>query len=580
MTEIRILPDSIVNQIAAGEVVERPAAALKEVLENSLDSGATVIRVSLREGGTRLISVQDNGSGIHKEQLALAISRHATSKISSSDDLTKIKTLGFRGEALSSIAAISKLSIISRLATSDHGWRLESNGGILSDIVPSPSREGTEVNIENIYFNTPARQKFLRSPATELAHCEETFKKIALSRPSISFSFKHNEKEKWDLQISDQDTRNTEILGSTFFSARIPIVANTVDAGISGAISLPTISSSNRDKQYFFVNGRFVRDKVVSHAIKQAYRDVLHHARHPMYCINLDISSHLVDVNVHPAKTEVRFSEPRAVHQFISKTIELALARPIDAQAIAEKNSLGFISPGTNENLKGEQVALGLGQNHQKQDIISEINKKDKTPTSISLDENPLGFAVAQIGGVYILSENIHGLIVIDMHAAHERLIYEDLKQALGQEDIKSQKLLVTESFQATELQLDAASQNKKALENLGFEISLVPPDTVLVRAIPIFLKDADATNLLIDTLNEITKNGVSNISGELRNELLSTMACHGSIRANRRLTIPEMNALLRKMEITPRANQCNHGRPTWHQISIEALDKLFMRGQ
>ena len=413
-----------------------------------------------------------------------------------------------------------------------------------------------------------------------------------MSRPKISFSFKHNEKQKWELQHSDQDTRISEILGSTFFSGKIPIRANTENAVITGAISVPNISSSNREKQYFFVNGRFVRDKVVTHAIRQAYQDVLYQSRHPMYAISLEIESKLVDVNVHPAKTEVRFTEPRAVHQFIRKTLEVALAKPINAELrpVAPELLIKKIRPTSDPSNLGQQISetqesLKLVGHRQDQRFAKPRPGNNTTannafPNIISSDDNPLGIAIAQIGGIYILSENIYGLIIVDMHAAHERLVYEDLKKASKNDEIKSQKLLITESFQATELQLDVASNNKKTLETLGFAISLVPPDAILIRGVPAFLKDANATNLVIDTLDEINRNGASNISGELHNELLSTMACHGAVRANRRLTIPEMNALLRKMETTPRADQCNHGRPTWYQITIEALDKIFMRGQ
>ena len=584
MSEIHTLSDAVINKIAAGEVVERPASALKELLENSIDSGATIISVILTKGGIDSIIVKDNGTGIPKTQLGLALSRHATSKIENSEDLLNISTLGFRGEALSSISAVSKVSVVSKVIDDQYGWKLESVGGFMSEPTPISANLGTQVNVIDIYFNTPARKKFLRSSITEYGHCEEVFKRIALSKPSISFMLKHDGKEKWNLPKGDRETRVNQILGQSFLSAKMPLAVNNSNAILYGYISRPTTSNSNRQKQYFFVNNRFVRDRIVTHAINQAYRDVLHNSRHPMYVIYMEVPQQSVDVNVHPSKTEVRFSESNAVHEFLRKNIEKALSNVQSQDEVP--NNAGLLID--NPHIKNIQKGLPLNLNLRKPSSrsFSESYKKiDTKNLSNNNDDDkdiefPLGFAVAQIGGIYILAENNHGLVIIDMHAAHERLVYEKLKKEAEDEQIKKQKLLITSSFFATSLQIATAQDHRLLLEDLGFDISVIPPDTILIRAVPSFLKETDSASLVIDTLEGIIANGVSDSSRNIRNELLSTMACHGSVRANRKLTIPEMNALLREMESTPRADQCNHGRPTWHQISIEMLDKIFLRGQ
>ena len=584
MSEIHTLSDAVINKIAAGEVVERPASALKELLENSIDSGATIISVILTKGGIDSIIVKDNGTGIPKTQLGLALSRHATSKIENSEDLLNISTLGFRGEALSSISAVSKVSVVSKVIDDQYGWKLESVGGFMSEPTPISANLGTQVNVIDIYFNTPARKKFLRSSITEYGHCEEVFKRIALSKPSISFMLKHDGKEKWNLPKGDRETRVNQILGQSFLSAKMPLAVNNSNAILYGYISRPTTSNSNRQKQYFFVNNRFVRDRIVTHAINQAYRDVLHNSRHPMYVIYMEVPQQSVDVNVHPSKTEVRFSESNAVHEFLRKNIEKALSNVQSQDEVP--NNAGLLID--NPHIKNIQKGLPLNLNLRKPSSrsFSESYKKiDTKNLSNNNDDDkdiefPLGFAVAQIGGIYILAENNHGLVIIDMHAAHERLVYEKLKKEAEDEQIKKQKLLITSSFFATSLQIATAQDHRLLLEDLGFDISVIPPDTILIRAVPSFLKETDSASLVIDTLDGIIANGVSDSSRNIRNELLSTMACHGSVRANRKLTIPEMNALLREMESTPRADQCNHGRPTWHQISIEMLDKIFLRGQ
>ena len=584
MTEIHTLSDAVINKIAAGEVVERPASALKELLENSLDSGATTISVILTKGGIDSIIVKDNGTGIPKTQLGLALARHATSKIENSEDLLNISTLGFRGEALSSISAVSKVSVVSKVTDDHYGWKLESVGGVQSDPTPISANLGTQVNVIDIYFNTPARKKFLRSSATEYGHCEEVFKRIALSKPSVSFMLKHDGKEKWNLPKGERETRVNQILGQSFSSAKIPLAVNNSNAILYGYISRPTTSNSNRQKQYFFLNNRFVRDRIVTHAINQAYRDVLHNSRHPMYVIYMEVPQQSVDVNVHPSKTEVRFSESNAVHEFLRKNIEKALSNVNSQEEVSNNAGLLIDNPHIENIPKG----LPLNLNLRKPSSRSFPQSNNKIGTGNLLNNNsddnviefPLGFAVAQIGGIYILAENNEGLVIVDMHAAHERLVYEKLKKEAEDEQIKKQQLLITCSFFATSLQIATAQDHRLLLEKLGFDISVIPPDTILIRAVPSFLKETDSATLVIDTLEGIIANGVSDSSRNIRNELLSTMACHGSVRANRKLTIPEMNALLREMESTPRADQCNHGRPTWHQISIDMLDKIFLRGQ
>ena len=516
--------------------------------------------------------------------MGLALARHATSKIENSEDLLNISTLGFRGEALSSISAVSKVSVVSKVTDDHYGWKLESVGGVQSDPTPISANLGTQVNVIDIYFNTPARKKFLRSSATEYGHCEEVFKRIALSKPSVSFMLKHDGKEKWNLPKGERETRVNQILGQSFSSAKIPLAVNNSNAILYGYISRPTTSNSNRQKQYFFLNNRFVRDRIVTHAINQAYRDVLHNSRHPMYVIYMEVPQQSVDVNVHPSKTEVRFSESNAVHEFLRKNIEKALSNVNSQEEVSNNAGLLIDNPHIENIPKG----LPLNLNLRKPSSRSFPQSNNKIGTGNLLNNNsddnviefPLGFAVAQIGGIYILAENNEGLVIVDMHAAHERLVYEKLKKEAEDEQIKKQQLLITCSFFATSLQIATAQDHRLLLEKLGFDISVIPPDTILIRAVPSFLKETDSATLVIDTLEGIIANGVSDSSRNIRNELLSTMACHGSVRANRKLTIPEMNALLREMESTPRADQCNHGRPTWHQISIDMLDKIFLRGQ
>ena len=565
MASIKILPDLLVSQIAAGEVVERPASALKELLENSLDSGATEISVHLLNGGTKLIRVVDNGSGIDRDELKLALTRHATSKIATLEELHRVTSLGFRGEALASIAAVSRLQLVSRSKDMDHGWKVGSEN---LEPVPAAGGFGTSIEVADIYFNTPARRKFLKSDATEYAHCAETFKRIALSSPNVAFSLQHNGKTLWQLKASTLEERIAAILGEAFANAAFIVDEGFSGLAIRGMAAKPAHSSSSREDQYFFVNGRFVRDKLLSHALKQAYQDVLHHQMHPAFALFLSISPEEIDVNVHPAKTEIRFRESRAVHQFVFHAIDKGLSPP----------SAAPISPPRVENRPFQpfQQHMDLGV-VQSADFYGKLFEKPEEPGEATV-EFPLGFALGQLSGIYILAQNSSGLIVVDMHAAHERIVYEKLKSSATH--FAMQPLLIPATFAATPLEIETAQNHQELLIELGFDIAPFSPTVLVVRAIPALLKNADATELSRAVLHEIGEYGAARVATERRNELLATMACHGAIRAKRMLAVPEMNALLREMEETERSGQCNHGRPTWFQLTLADLDKLFMRGK
>jgi DNA mismatch repair protein MutL len=600
MPAIRLLPDLLINQIAAGEVIERPAAALKELLENSLDAGATDIAVQLEGGGIKLVRVRDNGKGIAKDELSLALMRHATSKIASLADLQQVSSMGFRGEALASMAAVAQLNLTSRIESDAHGWRVEAIDGQLSESSPASHAQGTSVEIRELYFNTPARRKFLKSESTEFAYCEETFKRIALSRPDVAFSLQHNGRMTWQLAALQGEQaalrRVAALLGEEFGQAAVPVSRNAANLSLQGLAALPAYSRASRDAQYFFVNGRFVRDKVASHALRQAYQDILHHQRHPAFVLFLELPPEQVDVNVHPAKSEVRFRESQGIHQFIFHTLQQALAAPAsgqDARAPASQQSASFIP--TQQN-----IGLGIAQSSDAYQVwkafagegkwpdrsaVQDIEKNTSVsqPLAPSPDNHiipPLGFALAQLSGIYILAQNAHGLIVVDMHAAHERIVYEKFKVSLDAEQIATQPLLIPVSFHADTLDIATAEAEQAALKTLGFEIAPLSPTTLAVRAMPVLLKQSEAEAAARDVLDELREFGASRVLTERRNELLSTLACHGAVRANRILSITEMNALLREMEQTERSGQCNHGRPTWFQISLNDLDKMFMRGK
>lgn len=588
MTAIQVLPDLLINQIAAGEVVERPAAALKELMENSLDAGATDVSVQLAAGGTRLIRVSDNGSGIPRDELLLAVSRHATSKITTLEDLERIRSLGFRGEALASIAAVSALKLCSRTEDARHAWSISVENGSVSEPQPAAQEPGTSIEAQELFFNTPARRKFLRSDATEYAHCDEVFRRVALTRPDVAFRLQHNARTQWQLKAQDHAGRIGAILGEDFAAAAVSVNESAGGIALAGLSALPTAAGGGRDAQYFFVNGRFVRDKILAHALRQAYQDVLHHDRYPAYALFLEIDPARVDVNVHPTKSEVRFRDSQAVHQFVFHALARALAgsagTPITTGAAPPA-----MTPPAREGFVPVQhrMPLGVAQPANVYQTLfgnapaaqAAFTETVAAPLT-SGDAPPLGFALAQLCGVYILAQNEHGLVIVDMHAAHERIVYEKLKTQLDADSIAMQPLLIPVVFHADKLDVATAEEHAATLTSLGFEIAATSPTSLAVRGVPVALQNADAGALARDVLGEIREFGASRAMLERRNELLSTMACHTAVRANRILTIPEMNGLLRDMEATERSGQCNHGRPTWHQISLPELDRLFMRGR
>ena len=638
---IQRLPDHLVNQIAAGEVVERPAAALKELLENSIDAGASRVTVDLAEGGIRLIRVNDNGGGIAADDLALALDRHATSKIRSLDDLEHVGTLGFRGEGLASIAAISRLTLTSRPPGAEMAWQVLAQDGALHPPEPAAHAEGTTVEVADVYFNTPARRKFLKSPNTEYAHCEAAFERIALAHPEVEMTLRHNGKVSWRLARHTLAERVGQLLGNDFAAGALSVDAQAAGLTLSGFAGSPTLGKSSRDAQYFFVNGRFVRDKLVNHAVRQAYHDVLHHDRHPSYALFLTLDPAAVDVNVHPTKVEVRFREAQAVHQFIFHAVNKALAASkagadspaegaadaLDAPAASGARAplLGSFEPpprrpassgaggggGSGSGLRydsaprqsrlplsvaehgggsGFYASLFAGVREAEQAASTPErhtpSQPDAPPSAASLPTRhddalpPLGFALAQLHGVCILAQNADGLVVVDMHAAHERIVYERLKTQFDAQAIVQQPLLLPVAFAADRLETAAAHDHAEALAALGLELAVLGPGQLAVRAAPALLKDADPVPLARAMLQDLREHGGSQALTEHRNALLATMACHGAVRANRSLTLPEMNALLRDMEATERSGQCNHGRPTWRALSMKELDGLFMRGQ
>ncbi|HEX7954026.1 MAG TPA: DNA mismatch repair endonuclease MutL [Burkholderiales bacterium] len=588
MPAIRQLPDLLISQIAAGEVVDRPASALKEILENSLDAGATDISVQLAEGGIRQIRVADNGSGIARDDLLFALARHATSKIASLDDLERVASLGFRGEALASIAAVSHLSLASRAVGSTHAWRVEASGDARSGPEPAAVAAGSIVDASDLYFNTPARRKFLRSPQTEFAHSEETFKRLALSRADVRFVMTHNGRAQWHLPAASAHERIHALLGAEFSAASLPVNVQGAGLRLHGLAAQPAYSRSSRDAQYLFVNGRFVRDKVLAHAVREAYHDVLHHDRHCAYVLYLELDPALVDANVHPTKIEVRFRDARGLHQFVFHALEKALSAtraglgssgppaplPSAARADAGYSRQPSIDLLTREPASFYATLFGTT-------VPSALAVADRPDFALPQDEDhPLGFALAQLSGVYVLAQNRHGLVVVDMHAAHERIVYEKLKNALDDDGIPTQQLLIPATMAASALEVATAAENPGTLSRLGFELAVIAPNALAVRAVPMTLVQADSAQLARDVLREIAEFGGSRALAERRNEMLSTMACHAAVRANRVLTVPEMNSLLREMEVTERSGQCNHGRPTWFQVTIAELDKMFMRGK
>jgi DNA mismatch repair protein MutL len=579
---IRSLSELLVDQIAAGEVIDRPAAALKELMENSLDAGAQSVAVELSEGGARRIRVVDDGGGIEPDDLPLAVARFATSKIATLADLERAATLGFRGEALASVGAVSRLAIVSRSASQRHAWRIACEAGQVSQVEPAALASGTAIEVEDLYFNTPARRKFLKSEATEFARCDEAFARIALSRPTVAFALSHNGRRSAHLPPEDARARAAHIIGPEFSASAVEVAAESPRLSLRGLAAAPGFTRPARDAQYLYVNGRHVRDKVLLHAIREAYADVLHHDRHPAYVLFLEIDPALVDVNVHPTKSEVRFRDSSAVHQFVFHALNRALA--------ATKPTPG---PGTGQVLVPDlgqvrdlsfQPSFSMAQPAAAYAAMFESAVEDErraTPLPAESAEAPaLGFAVAQIHGVYVLAQNAAGLVIVDMHAAHERIVYERLKAELDASALPSQPLLVPIPMTATDEELEQAEAGRDALCALGFDAAAAGPRQLLIRAVPAMLADLDAPGLLRSVLREMAEFGASRVLVERRNEILSTMACHAAVRANRSLTVPEMNALLRQMEETERSGSCNHGRPTWVQFAMADLDRLFMRGR
>jgi DNA mismatch repair protein MutL len=590
---IRQLPSQLINQIAAGEVVERPASVVKELLENSLDAGATRIEVDVEEGGLRVIRIRDNGCGIHPDDLALALSRHATSKIASLDDLEKVASLGFRGEALPSIASVSRLTLTSCTADGEHALQVQSDGRHLSEPRPAAHPPGTTLEVRDLFFNTPARRKFLRSEKTEFGHVQDVVKRLALSRFDVAIQLRHNGRPVSVLPAGEareaRERRVADLCGMAFIESAVHVDHARADLRLHGWIGLPTYSRSQADLQLFFVNGRMVRDKLAAHAVRQAYQDVLYHGRYPAYVLYLQLDPTLVDVNAHPAKHEVRFRDSRLVHDFLFHTLHETLAglRPGDTAPapLLPASGTSAAQPWFNTATPPpRQGAMSLSVNEQVATYAA-LHEVDGAVAIAEIDERsadvpPLGFAIAQLHGIYILAENADGMVVVDMHAAHERITYERLKQAMHGDGIPAQPLLVPATLSVSAREAEAAVRHQAEFARLGFEIDRIGPEQLRVRQVPALLHEADVPRLVRDVLSDLLAHGRSSRVEEMYNGVLSSMACHGSVRANRRLTLPEMNALLRDMERTERSGQCNHGRPTWRQVSLKELDALFMRGR
>ena len=625
---IELLSPRLANQIAAGEVVERPASVIKELLENSLDSGARRIDVEVEQGGVKLLRVRDDGSGITAEDLPLSLARHATSKIRDLEDLERVMSLGFRGEALASISSVARLTLTSRTRDADQAWQVETEGRDMAPRVqPAAHPVGTSVEVRDLFFNTPARRKFLKTEKTEFDHLQEVIRRLALARFDVAFHLRHNGKSILSLHEAHDDTararRVASICGPGFLEQALPIEVERNGLHLWGWVGLPTFSRSQADLQYFFVNGRAVRDKLVAHAVRQAYRDVLFNGRHPTFVLFLEVDPTGVDVNVHPTKHEVRFRDGRMVHDFLYGTLHRALAdvRPQDHQATpaaapeqerpsglqagefgpqGEMRLAGHLleQPQAQPSLQAPGSGAGAGYQYQytprpaqalpaaeAQGVYREFfaplpgNEPASLPQGQG-DIPPLGYALAQLKGIYILAENAQGLVLVDMHAAHERIMYERLKVAMASEGLSGQPLLVPESLALSQREADCAEEHAAWFQRLGFELQRLGPESLAIRQIPALLKQAEANRLVQDVLADLMEYGTSDRIQAHLNELLGTMACHGAIRANRRLALPEMNGLLRDMENTERSGQCNHGRPTWTQMGLDDLDKLFLRGR
>ncbi len=609
---IRELPDELISQIAAGEVVERPASVVRELVDNALDAGATEISVKLMAGGIRSIVIEDNGCGIAAPELPIALKRHATSKISSLADLESVATMGFRGEALAAIASVSDLAVLSRTPDAPHAHRLDARSGELG---PAARGTGTSIEVRELFFNTPARRKFLKSEATELAHCLDAVRRHALARPDVSFSVWHEGKliEQW--RAGEAHKRIRDVLGESFVDNSRAVEARIGPLTITGRAGTPDAARARADQQYVYVNGRHVRDKLLAHGVRSAYEDVLHGHRQPSYALFISVPPELVDVNVHPAKTEVRFRESREVHQAVRRAVEAALAVPRITDAPGSRVAQAAHTAHNTSAASTTQGRLALQQaaalyaptaspiyaqeappspwlgaapsllvphpSDTARAAVAESPQTADTTADASADNDwPLGRAIGQVAGIYVLAENRHGLVVVDMHAAHERIVYEQLKASLGRAAIEAQPLLIAATFAASPTEVATAETQHEALHRLGLDISPISPTTLAVRSRPAALARANLIELARAVLAELALLDASDVIARAQHELLATMACHGAVRANRQLTLPEMNALLRDMERTERADQCNHGRPTWRQITLKELDALFMRGR
>jgi DNA mismatch repair protein MutL len=588
LSSIRHLPDTLVNQIAAGEVVERPASVVKELVENALDAGARRVDIDLEEGGIRLIRVRDDGRGMTPEDLPLAVSRHATSKIASMDDLEAVTTLGFRGEALPSIASVSRFALSSRTGSQSHGAGLAVDGGKVAEVVPQSHPAGTTIEVRDLFYNVPARRKFLRAERTELGHVEDWLRTLALARPDVELRLQHNGKTgKHYRPVRDPALRLQRIgeaMGQDFPQQCLAIDHAAAGLRLHGWIGLPTAARSSADQQYFFVNGRAIKDRLVAHAVRQSYADVLFHGRHPAFVLFLELDARRVDVNVHPAKLEVRFRDGRLVHDFLFKTLHEALAGT-RAGSVPQTEAAMAVADGAGgyggwNGASQRTMSLSVGETIANYATLYGAGEPVPMPAADDAQAPPLGFALAQLHGVFILAENEFGLVLVDMHAAHERITYERLKAAQDGDGIRSQPLLVPRSLAVSEREADACERHADALLAMGFDLRRAGPQAISIRAVPALLADVDADAIVLDVLADLREHGSSRVIEQARNELLSTLACHTSVRAHRRLTVTEMNALLREMEVTERSGQCNHGRPTWVQLSKAELDKLFLRGR
>ena len=581
---IQRLSEQLISQIAAGEVIERPASVVKELVENALDAGARRIDVDLERGGCGLIRVRDDGSGIAPHELALALARHATSKIASLDDLENVATLGFRGEALPSIASVSRLSLHSRIMEQAHAWAVEARDGRLTSPAPAAHPRGTLVEVRDLFFNVPARRKFLRSEATEYQHIVRMLERLALSRFEVAFTLVHNGKTAWSLGAAHGDAerlaRVAKICGDDFAAHVIELRHDTESLRLSGWLALPTFSRSQSDLQFAYLNGRLVRDKLLAGAARLAYQDVLFHGRFAAYLLYLDLDPSMVDVNAHPQKLEVRFRDPRRIHDFVFRTLERALAQTRPSAESAGSAPVDWLTGSAQfkDSAAPNQARFELPQAAAERSTGGAISHAVRDAAR-NAGAAPLGYAIAQLHGVYILSQCADGMVLVDMHAAHERVTYERMKKLLAGHTVQ-QQLLMPEILHVTPAQADAAESHLQEFASLGFTVTRLAPDQLALRAIPSLLANRDAAGIVRDVLSDLLEQGRSRRVEESINHLLATMACHASVRAQRSLSVPEMNALLREMEVTERADQCNHGRPTWVRLSLGDLDRLFLRGR